>query len=137
MDLVTGLGLAGAVYVGAGAVLFVLVWIGTRYLPGRNLRLFLRAVCLAMLATPWHTGLEQGQLAPAAIVGAFAFMDTGWRDALLAIQSLLGVLLVVALVVLMKSVIERRRGAGRRTARGAESEPQEPAAAQSKENKET
>lgn len=130
MNWITGLGLAGAIYGVASAVLMVLIWIGTRYLPGRNLRLFLRAVSLAMLVTPWHLGLEQGQFAPAAIVGGFAFMDTGWRDALLALQSLLGVLLIIALVVLMKSILERRR-------RDTQARKGRDASAQSNDEKET
>ncbi|MCH8550614.1 MAG: hypothetical protein LAT62_01680 [Natronospirillum sp.] len=98
--------LAWGVYAAVGTLLYVLLWIGIRWVPGRNMRFFLRATILAILVVPWQGTDPEVYYAPVIIVGAFAFMDTGLNDALLELQQLLAVILVIAVVTLVKEILE-------------------------------
>lgn len=94
------------IYAVTGTLLFVLLWIGYRYVPSNNLRWFLRATTAAILIVPWKGTDPEVYYAPVIIVGAFAFMDTGLNDALLALQPLLAVILVIAVITLVKEILE-------------------------------
>lgn len=94
------------IYAVTGTILFVLLWIGFRYVPSRNLRWFLRATTAAILIVPWRGTDPEVYYAPVIIVGAFAFMDTGLNDALLELQPLLAVILVIAVITLVKEILE-------------------------------
>ena len=98
--------LAWGVYVVVGSLMYALLWLGIRWIPGRNMRFFLRATALAILAVPWRGTDPEVYYAPVVIVGAFAFMDTGLNDALLELQPLLAVILVIAVVTLVKEIVE-------------------------------
>lgn len=94
------------IYAVTGTILFVLLWIGFRYVPSKNLRWFLRATTAAVLIVPWRGTDPEVYYAPLIIVGAFAFMDTGLNDALLELQPLLAVILVIAVITLVKEILE-------------------------------
>ncbi|MEX0584284.1 MAG: hypothetical protein WEB07_00870, partial [Natronospirillum sp.] len=87
-------------------LLYVLLWIGFRYVPARNLRWFLRSSTAAVLIVPWRGTEPEEYFAPAIIVGAFAFMDTGLTAALAELELLLAVILVLAVITLIKEIIE-------------------------------
>ena len=94
------------VYAVTGTLLYVLLWMGFRFVPSTNLRWFLRATTLAILVVPWQGTEPEVYYAPVIIVGAFAFMDTGLNEALLTLQPLLAVILVIAVVTLVKEILE-------------------------------
>lgn len=94
------------IYAVTGTLLYILLWIGFRHVPSKNLRGFLRASTLAVLVVPWQGTEPEVYYAPVVIVGAFAFMDTGLNDALLTLQPLLAVILVIAAITLIKEFLE-------------------------------
>ncbi|TGG95549.1 hypothetical protein E4656_03790 [Natronospirillum operosum] len=116
MEDYTNYMLGWVIYGVVGTLLYVLLWLGIRWMPGRNMRFFLRATLLAILVVPWRGEDPEVYFAPVIIVGAFAFMDTGPSAALLELQPLLAVILVIAVVTLVKEILEfgwrwRRRSA--------------------------
>lgn len=116
MEDYTNYMLGWVIYGVVGTLLYVLLWLGIRWIPGRNMRFFLRATLLAILVVPWRGEDPEVYFAPVIIVGAFAFMDTGLSAALLELRPLLAVILVIAVVTLVKEILEfgwrwRRRSA--------------------------
>lgn len=98
--------IAWGVYAVVGTLLYILLWMAFRYVPSRNFRWFLRATTAAILVVPWQGTDPEVYYAPVIIVGAFAFMDTGLNDALETLQPLLAVILVIAVVTLVKEILE-------------------------------
>ena len=104
--------LAWLVYIAAAAVFYVIFWHLTRFRGLRILKYCLRAVMLAMIATPWYVGSEGNLMAPAIIVMMMdAITISGAAGVRAFVPLLLSNILALALVVVV--LVFRRGGKGR------------------------
>lgn len=100
--------LAWLVYVLAGVVFYAIFWRITRFKKYKFLSYSLRAITLAIMATPWYVGSEGDLLAPALIVMLMDAITIGRETAVRALVPLF-LAIIIAFVIVIICLLFRRR----------------------------
>jgi len=97
------------IYLGAAAVFYYVFWRLTRFKRWRTLSYLLRAICLAMIVTPWTVSGEDSAMAPALMVMTLDAITLGGDAFVRAMIPLMMAIVTAIIVAIVGSVISRRR----------------------------
>ncbi|MEZ5492102.1 MAG: hypothetical protein R3F50_17590 [Gammaproteobacteria bacterium] len=107
--------IAWGVYLAAGSLYFALFWRITRFRERRLLAYCLRAVMLALIATPWYVSDTGAAMAPALIIVLMDAITIGGEAAVRAFVplflSLVLSVVLALLLMLVRRTLGRRQGA--------------------------
>jgi hypothetical protein len=100
--------IAWAVYAVAACVYFVVFWRLTRFRDKRVLRYCLRALMLAIIATPWYVSDDGAAMAPALIIVMMDAITISGEAAARAMVPLFLAIVMSQVVVLLMLLIRRK-----------------------------
>lgn len=105
--------IAWGVYIAAGCFFYAFFWRVTRFQQQRGLSYFLRALMLAIIATPWYVSDTGSAMAPALIIVLMDAITIGGEAAVRAFVPLFLAIILALVAALVLMLLRRGRGRGK------------------------